>query len=185
MLAYLSFSSIGLWIRQPNTKWSIDLVFCPLNLHIGFDPFFSCLPCMFLLVDSEVWATASSFSLADLSRTVVWRVSILLFSSFPISFPSLGDHSKDINYNWHHCYFNVSQLFQLSCKIQIFSIFSLSFIFTLWSTGITKSTSWQVLFFLFINIRSGFQVGIGWSGLLSMSLRLLCISFSTTGSVWI
>ena len=59
-------------------------------------------------------------------------------------------------------------------------IFSLSFIFTLSSAGTVKSTSWQVLFFLLINARFDFLVGIWWSDRISKLQRFLCVSFAKT-----
>ena len=56
------------------------------------------------------------------------------------------------NYNLYHCYFHVPRFF-LS-RSMYFSLFSFSVNFTLWSTGTSKSTIRQVLFFLFIITRS-------------------------------
>ena len=50
----LSLYSIGVWIGQPNTKESINSVFCSYNLNIWFDPFFLLyLPHTFYMVSSD------------------------------------------------------------------------------------------------------------------------------------
>ena len=59
------------------------------------------------------------------------------------------------------------------------SLFSLSFSFTLWSTGTAKSTIRQILFFL-INTQSGRQAEIRRSISNSNPHRGLCVSFSWT-----
>ena len=59
------------------------------------------------------------------------------------------------------------------------SFFSLSFRFILWSTGTSKSTILQVLFFLLIIIRSGL---LRRSVCMLKSHRSLCVSFSRTGA---
>ena len=46
----------------------------------------------------------------------------------------------------------------------------------------SKSTRWQVTFFLSIKIRSGFLAWIGWSICISKSQRTLCNSFLRTDS---
>ena len=60
------------------------------------------------------------------------------------------------------------------------SFFSLSLIFTLWSTGTVKSSKQQVLFlhyifFLVIVTRSGLIAGISRSVSISKSQRILCL----------
>ena len=71
-------------------------------------------------------------------------------------------------------------------KPRILSLFSRYFIFplfafsycNLWSPMAAKYTRWQVLFFLFINVKSVFLAGIWWSVRISKSQRILCPSFS-------
>ena len=64
------------------------------------------------------------------------------------------------------------------------SLFSLSFIFTLWSTGTARSTIWQLLIFLwlFTFTGSGRLAKIKWSVSISKYQRGLCISFSRIDS---
>ena len=74
-------------------------------------------------------------------------------------------------------------LFQLSSKIQVFvNLFTFFFTFILWSTGIAKSTRWQVLFFLLIHTRSDLLTGLGNP---FESQRILGVSFSRRYSVFI
>ena len=70
-------------------------------------------------------------------------------------------------------------------KSKYWSLFSLTFIFTQWSAGTTKSISWPVLwhyFFSFINFRSDFLFVIWRSVSTSKSLRILWVIFSRTDS---
>ena len=69
--------------------------------------------------------------------------------------------------------------------LRILKIFSVSFIFTLWSTKSTKSTK-QILFFsflflLFINIMFAFLVEDRWSDCILKSQRFLYFSLSKKG----
>ena len=73
-----------------------------------------------------------------------------------------------------------SFLFSSLASSRYLSVFSLSFSFTLWSARMTKSTIWQVLFFLFFFFlltitMSGHQAEIRWSVWISKSKRILCI----------
>ena len=95
-----------------------------------------------------------------LNSAVSWMASILPLISISQSLFSrpLGTVSRTPNTTGiNHCHLHVPQFFQLSGKIQVLSYF-FTFIFTIWSTGRTKSTRWQVLFFLLIS-----KTGIGWS----------------------
>ena len=59
-------------------------------------------------------------------------------------------------------------------------IFSLSFIFTLWSAGTGQSNWWKIIFFLLINTNSSLLAGIGWPVYISNSQRIIGASFSRT-----
>ena len=61
------------------------------------------------------------------------------------------------------------------------SLFSLSSTFTLWSTGMSKTTNRQVLFLLTIT-RSDHLADIKWFICISKSQTNLCVSFSLTDS---
>ena len=67
-------------------------------------------------------------------------------------------------------------------SLRRFRYFSLSFSFTLWSAGTSKSTIRLVLFFLLSISWSGRLVEIGWTVYISKSRRTLCVSFSRTDS---
>ena len=56
-------------------------------------------------------------------------------------------------------------------------IFSLSFLFTLWSDRMAKSATWQFLLFLLFNVGSGLLAAIWRSVCISKSQRLFGISF--------
>ena len=62
-------------------------------------------------------------------------------------------------------------------KSKDLTFFSISFIFTLWSTRTAKSTRWQVLFFLLNSTRSALLAWIKWSNCISDSQIILCVSF--------
>ena len=68
-------------------------------------------------------------------------------------------------------------LFNTQAKSTYLLIFSLSFIDTLLSTGTTKSTWWQVLFFLLIKTRCVIQVKIGWSICISIPREFYASQF--------
>ena len=61
-----------------------------------------------------------------------------------------GDHYAGTNYNWYYLDSYVPQFFQFLPRSMNLSIFSISFIFTLWSGQMAKSTR-QHIFFFFIN----------------------------------
>ena len=91
------------------------------------------------------------------------------------------------NCNWYNRHFHVPQYFQFPSKVKVYSFFSLSFNFNLWSTGTEKSTILKVLFslfffFLLIIIRFGRLAKIWWSVCISKSQWTLCVSFSWTDS---
>ena len=72
-------------------------------------------------------------------------------SSFPQSlFQAFGDYSKCTNYNWYHCQNKNQQIFSFLPRSKYLSLLLLSFFFTHWSTGTSKSTWWQIVFFSLI-----------------------------------
>ena len=115
--------------------------------------------------------------LADLNNLVVWLVS-----TRPLFF--LDDCSKRTNYNLYKHHFHVPHFFFNSqARSRYLSFFSLSFNFTLWSTGTAKSTILQILFLLLLllfNTKSGYLAKIRWSVRISKSHMSLCASFSRT-----
>ena len=80
----------------------------------------------------------------------------------------------------------VTFVFHSTCnslaKSWYFSLFSLSFISTLWSGGIPKSTIWHVFFSLSTIMRSGLLASIWWSVCTSKSHNNWLFSFSSTDS---
>ena len=64
---------------------------------------------------------------------------------FLFLFHAFGDRFKGSSNNWYHSHLHPLQLHQARSKY--FSGFSVSFIFTLWCAGTTKSTILQVTFF--------------------------------------
>ena len=93
---------------------------------------------------------------------------------------SFGDCTKRTKYDWHHRHFHVPQFFNFLTRSMYLSFFSLSFSFTLWLIGTTKSTIRQVLFFCLF--RSGRLAKTRRSIFISKSPKGLCISFSRTDS---
>ena len=67
-------------------------------------------------------------------------------------------------------------------KSKYLSILLLSFIFTLWSTRMAKSSWWQVLFFLLITPWSGLLPWVRLSVCISKSRRILSFFLSRTDS---
>ena len=109
-------------------------------------------------------------------------VLIFTLTFHPVSFPDFWKCSKGSS--------DDLVLLSLSCFPTLFcswerfwylSNFSLSYIFTLWSNGVTKCPWWQVIF-LSINLKSSFLVRIGWFVCISKYLRILCVSFSRMDS---
>ena len=99
--------------------------------------------------------------LAVLSNAVIWIVSTCLptsKSSRPFNNPLVIVPKAPITIGtiitfMFHSFFNSL------ARSRYLSFFSHSFSFILWSAGTAKSTILQILFFLLIIIRSGFQVG--------------------------
>ena len=108
---------------------------------------------------------------------VVWMVSIYppaSKSSSPFDNPLVinRDRYNGVTFMFHHFF-----------KSLAISFISLSFGSILWSTGTTKSTILQVLFFFsfsLIIIRSGILAEIRGSVCMSKSQGSLCVSFSRT-----
>ena len=121
---------------------------------------------------------------AVLNNIVVWMVSTrppISKSSRPFNNPLVIVPKAPITIGtivtfMFHSFFNSL------ARSRYLYFFSHSFSFILWSAGTAKSTILQVLFFLFIIIRSGLLVGIRWSVCMSKSHRSLCVSFSRTGT---
>ena len=122
--------------------------------------------------------------LAVLSNAVVWIVSTCpptSKSSRPFNNPLVIVPKAPITIGTivtfiFHSFFNSL------AKSRYLSFFSHSFRFILWSAGTAKSTILQILFFLFIIIRSGLLAGIRWSVCMLKSHRSLCVSFSRIGA---
>ena len=102
--------------------------------------------------------------LADFNNAVVWMVSTWpIFSKFSCPFTNaLVAVPRASITNCITVTFMFHSFFQFLFQ-RYLSIFSLSFNFTLWSSGTEKSTILQVLFFLWIIIRSGRLDDIRWS----------------------
>ena len=93
------------------------------------------------------------------------------FEFLPSFFQAFGNHSKCTNYGWYHRHPHVTNAFFLV------SIFSLSFISTLWSVGMAKSIRWLVFSFLLIHTKFGCLAGTRWFVCISKSQRIF-ISYS-------
>ena len=93
--------------------------------------------------------------------------------NLPLIFNSSSLCSKCTNYNWYSCHFHAQQLFQLSGKIQVFVyLFLFYFIFTLWSTQLAKSTSWQVFSSCKSILGSSCKSILGWDWLIHLNLKV-------------
>ena len=100
-----------------------------------------------------------------------------VFYQFPILPNSLGQFQAPTTFSitvtlMFHGFFSSPT------RYKFLSVFSLSFIFTLWSSGTETSTRWQILFFLLIKIRSDLLTETEWSYCISTSQGILCILFS-------
>ena len=110
-------------------------------------------------------------TLDDLNSAMVWMVLILplISSSFSRLLGIVPRAPTTIGINvmlmFYDCFFSLA-------NSKCFSIFSLTFIFTLWFSGMAKSRSWQ-----FLNIRSGLLESVGWSICISKSQRILWLIF--------
>ena len=72
------------------------------------------------------------------------------------------------------------RFFNSLVRSRYLSFFSHSFSFILWSAGTAKSTILQILFYLFIIIKSGLLAEIRLSMCMSKSNRNVCVLFSRT-----
>ena len=121
---------------------------CIMSLYFFF---FASFPHWWLF--TQLWVTASLLkSPIDFNDAVVLVVSILLLISNSSSlfckfFGIVPRAPTTIGVTVTFMFHNLSSSLARSRYV---SIFSLSFIFTLWSTGTAKSTRWQVFFWLII-----------------------------------
>ena len=126
--------------------------------------------------------------LAVLNNAIVWMVSTrppTSKSSSPLSNPLVTVPKAPITISIIVT-FKFHSFFNSLAKSRYFSFFSHSFSFILWSAGTAKSTSFQIVFFLFIIIWSGLLAEIWWSVWMSKSHRSLCVLFSRTDArLWI
>ena len=117
--------------------------------------------------------------LAVLKNAVVWMVStrpptsksFSPFSNPLVTVPNAPITIGTIVPCMFHSFFNSL------ARSTYLSFFSYSFSFILWSAGTAKSTILQVLFFLWIIIRSGLLAGIRWSVCMLKSHWSLCMAF--------
>ena len=119
--------------------------------------------------------------LANLNYAVVWMVSTRPLISKPFINHLVTVSRTPITIGvtvtfMFHTFFNSL------ARLRYLSFFSLSFNFILWSARIAKSTILQVLFFLWIIIRSDHLAAsiCRWSICMSKSQRNLCVPFSRT-----
>ena len=123
-----------------------------------------------------------------------WSPLVLLFPSLPVPLPSLWVSFKVHQFQLVSPPPSVSIVFILFCFVSCslarswyLSLISLSFIFTLWSARMSKSTICLVLFFFvfffFLTIsRYGHLAKIRWSVCSTNHHRTLCVPFSGTDS---
>ena len=133
-----------------------------------------------------VWATASLLKFPGLFL-VFWLILVMLQSGWShqliLWFLNL---TVPLSSLWRLFQVLQLQLVSLSTSFSItfpvfwpiFSLFSIFLIFTLLSTGMAKSTIWQVPFFLLTITKSNLWARIKWSVSISKFQRILCISFS-------
>ena len=122
--------------------------------------------------------------LANLNNAVIWMIStrpLISKSSSLCTNPLVAIPSAPIT-TGISVTFTFHSFFNSLAMSRYLSLFYLSFSFTLWSAGITKSTTWQVLIFLLTITRSGHLTDIGLSVCNSKSQRTLCVSFSRMDS---
>ena len=102
---------------------------------------------------------------------MVWMISILSLISSPSSlfsrslgtFPSVPTTiGITVTLTFH-------SFFKSLARSKNFSIFSLSFILSLWSFGTTKSFKWQIIFFLLIQIQN---LVFGWDWVIRVYLKI-------------
>ena len=163
------------WILFPNQLYALFYSFCVSLLHS-----------LITSLSRKHWVAGFHWcTLADFNNGVFWMVSILPMishSSSPLSNPLETVSSTPTTIG-----ITVNLMFHSFCSSQVrfkyLSLFSLSFIFTVWFAGMAKST-WEQIFFFFlfllISTRSYLLAGIRWSVCISKSKRILYISFSRT-----
>ena len=120
--------------------------------------------------------------LADLNNAVVSMVSTrpLFFKSFS---PFINSSVTVLRAPITIVTFMFHSFLKSLPRSRYLSFFSLSFNFTLWSTGTAMFPILQVLFFLLFIIRSGRLAEFRWSVCMSKSQRSLCVSFPRTDVV--
>ena len=125
-------------------------------------------------------------SQADFHNALVWKVSIHpLISNSCRQFPNflwaipcaITTRDVTVTLTFHNFFISLA-------RTKYSSIFSISFIFSMCSTGTAKSTRWQVLFFLLLYSRSVLLVAIWRSFSISKFQRILCVSFSVPRSLF-
>ena len=122
--------------------------------------------------------------LANLSSAVIWMVStrvLISNSSSPFTNPLVTILSILITVGITIT-FIFHSFFSSLARFRYLSLFLPSFIFTLGSAGMAKSTIQQVLCFLLTIAKSGCLGEIRWSIFILKSFRILCISFSRMDS---
>ena len=134
-----------------------------------------------------VWVTVSVLksrglfwvSLLVLIMLLSWSYQFFIWFPIPqliLSSKLFETVSRAQKYNWYHFHSHIPEfVFNSLERSRYLSIFSLSFNFTLCSSGTAKSLSRQVFFFLLINNRSRLLAGIRWYVCISKSRRILCI----------
>ena len=139
----------------------------------------------------QVFRTLLSI-LAVFNNAAVWMVSTRLptsKSSRPFNNPLVTVPKAPITIGIIVT-FMFRSFFNSLARSECLSLFSHSFSFILWSTGIAKSTILQIFFFFFffffflllIIIMSGLRAEIRRSICISKSHRCLCVYFSRTGA---
>ena len=122
--------------------------------------------------------------LVDLNNSVVWMVSTCPSTSntsSPLSKPLWSVPRAPITIGIIIT-LTFPSFLSSPARSEYFSLFSLSFIFTLWSAGTSKlhytaSSLFSSFFFLLNITRFGLLAGIRWSVWISKSQRILCASF--------
>ena len=126
--------------------------------------------------------------LTDLKNAVVWSFWQLFQTRTNICYHR-HPHVPQFFFFFGFLLCFVLFFFRSLARSKYFVYFSLSFIFTLWSAGTSKSTRWQFLIFfliylfiLWINIRSSLVALIRWPVCITKSLGILYVSYSRTDS---
>ena len=115
---------------------------------------FCCLYILILLISNFSWLFAKPLRIVPSAPTTISITVTLMFHSF----------------------------FSSPARSKYLSIFSLSFIFTVWSAGTVKSLRSVVLFFIIIDLQGSGQDLAGIPFFISKSLGILYVSFSRTVS---